>query len=161
MKLPRLWPGMVFGILGTNMVIVGVTLYAAHSDPSFAVEPHYYERALRWDAAARGARGFEALGWQAAVTRAGAAGAPTLRVELRDADERPIDGAEVLAEVFHRARAADRVVEPVPGTGAGVYEVPMPLARPGLWEVRLEVRALGQVATTRAGLRVPGEGPRP
>lgn len=44
----RLWPGMIFALLGLNACVVGVTLYLAHSDRSFAVEPEYDRKALAW-----------------------------------------------------------------------------------------------------------------
>ena len=56
MKRRSLFPGIVFGLLTTNMIVVGITLYLAHSDRSFAVEPAYDQRALSWDEQAAGQR---------------------------------------------------------------------------------------------------------
>ena len=47
------WPGGVFLLLAMNMVIVGITVYAALSDKSVSIEKRYYEKALAWDETAK------------------------------------------------------------------------------------------------------------
>ena len=38
----RLWPGIIFALLGVHACVVATTFYLANADPSVAVEPDYY-----------------------------------------------------------------------------------------------------------------------
>lgn len=141
MKKLHLFPGIVFGLLGLNGAIVGVTLYLAHSDASFAVEPDYYQKALTWDETAAKLERSIALGWTAAV-EAGDPGAPGRHVSVRltDSAGAPIDGAAVSLVAFHNARAAEQIRCELPSAGTerpGVYTAQIPADRAGLWEFRI------------------------
>lgn len=123
-------------IIGLLLLSVGSNVYLlvrATNDPSFAVEPDYYEKAVHWDdhQAARAAS--DKLGWKIRVD----ARREMLRIELRDALGRPIDGAEVEVIAFHNARAAERINGLMLPRGRGVYVLERPFARAGIWEYRL------------------------
>lgn len=42
------WPAFIVGLLALNVIVVGITVFAAVTNPA-QVEPDYYERALNWD----------------------------------------------------------------------------------------------------------------
>lgn len=141
MKRPPLWPGMVFGLIGLNVAVVSLTLYLAHSDASFAVEPDYYQKAVAWDASVRARAASDGLGWSAAleVSSSGAGQPPVLTLRLIDRAGRPISDAQAGVEAFASARAADRRLVAMRPAEPGVYVAPFPNAQPGQWEFRISV----------------------
>src|SRR4051812_43988530 len=110
MKRIRIWPGMVFGLIGLNVSVVSLTIYFAESDASFAVEPDYDQKALAWDESARQRAGSDALGWSATieVPAPGAGPTRTLLLHLADRTGAPIEGATVEIETFTSLRASER-----------------------------------------------------
>lgn len=156
MKRVRLWPGMIFGLIGLNIGVVAVTIYAATSDRSFAVEPGYDVRALAWDEVAAQRRENARLGWSATVEPA--ADARTVLVRLTDAAGAPVRGAAVEMTAFASVRAADRThawADPSEDDGPGAYRASIDLARPGLWEFRITARRGADVFTANVEVRVP------
>ncbi|MFN0133951.1 MAG: FixH family protein [Phycisphaerales bacterium] len=146
------WPKVVFGLLGLNVVIVAVTVYAANSDPAFGVEPGYDSKAMAWDAVKRERAISKELGWiaQAEINR------DALVVRLSDAKGEPIVDAAVRAEVFHTLRSSERHAGALVESERGVYRGEFGLSRPGRWEVRLIAlrgaqRFVADVAATRDG----------
>jgi len=148
----RLWPGLVFVLLGLNISIVCVTIYAAHIRPaSFAVESEYDRKALNWDETVRQRRHDADLGWTVGIVSTADG---KLQVALSDKQNRPIDGASVEVEAFHHARAGAKVVVTCSASlaGSGQYIASMPIETPGLWEFRFTVKCGAEVythATTR------------
>lgn len=134
------WVGFVILLLGMSFVIQGTALYLASTDPSFAVEPGYERKAAAWDEQARERRRSDALGWTADVqTLAGAGrGEAVVRLTLVDRAGAPLEGATVVVETFHNARAAHVLKATLRETdAAGVYEATFAMRRPGLWELRI------------------------
>lgn len=154
------WVYIFIGLLvvhASSMIIMAVI---ASSDPSFAVEPGYYEQALNWDAAAAQAAHNEQLGWTLGVTVGEEGqGGRSLEVALRDRENRPLEGAAVSIEFFHHARSAERltaslVPRQAPG-GKGIYAAELPLSRSGMWELRISVERGPETFTRRMQIDVP------
>jgi len=141
-KLPAgvVWPAFVVGILSVSLTVCAITVVAATSDPSYAVESEYYEKAVSWDESARLRAASDALGWTADVAvTAPEHGARALEVTVRLRDGSGAEGAAVRALAFHHARRGDArelTLEPV---GGGVYRGSLGPGRAGLWQVRLRV----------------------
>jgi nitrogen fixation protein FixH len=135
------WPVILIGLLIVQAAGILWMVTIAGSDPSFAVEPHYYEKAVAWDEAARQEGVNRALAWnaEASISRAGAQNRRTLRVVLSDSLGRPLEGASVAAEVFHQARAGERTRVECLSKEPGVYAGEAALARDGVYEVRLTI----------------------
>jgi len=136
MKRFLIWPGMIFALLAMNMCIVGITLYLAHADPSFAVEPDYYRKAVAWDETAQQHAINRQLGWTVQIDRASANG-PV--VHLHDAHGEPIAEAHVQLIAFHNARANDRIEKTLKEREPGCYELDVAFDRPGSWELRFTI----------------------
>lgn len=136
MKPIRLWPGMVFGLIGLNVSVVALTLYLAHSDASFAVEPDYYQKALAWDESARLAARSADLGWNAAleVSASGAAREPWISLRLTDRQGAPVADAKVEVTAFASARASERRRIDLREISPGIYSAALTGARAGAWE---------------------------
>jgi hypothetical protein len=137
----RRWPAILIGLLVVQAAGILWMVTIAGSDPSFAIEPHYYEKAVAWDQTARQEDVNRALGWsaEAALSPPTPEGLRRLRVMLSDHLGRPLAGAIVAAEVFHQSRAADRTAITCNAAEPGVYTGGAPLVRAGVYEARLTV----------------------
>jgi hypothetical protein len=145
---PRLrWPVLIIGALAVHVVVSLLTVVVATSNPSYAVEEDYYQKALAWDARRAQERRNLELGWQLDFEIAlpeTAGGDPQLVVHLGDRSGRPLDGARVAVAAFHNARA-DQIarVEPT-AAGDGAYACPLAMRRSGRWELRFTVDCDGE-----------------
>ena len=135
------WPASVAVILG---VTVGLNIWVyrvANDDPSFAVEPDYYRKAVDWDSTLAQRRQNLVLGWQlssrldAFTSRSGA----LLQVTLTDAAGAPIRDATVRVAAFFNARANDIIDSALTRDSAG-YAVRLPVHHGGVWELQFDVR---------------------
>jgi len=140
MKKGWYWPLLLAGLLASG---VGANIYfmcRAVGDPSFAVEPDYYAKALAWDAHLAQARENAALGWSVALAVAPAdrgTGRARVVATLADRDGRPLPGLTVGLTAFHNARAAEVVTATLAETAEHAYAADVAVSRPGLWEFRL------------------------
>jgi nitrogen fixation protein FixH len=146
---------IIVGLLVTQAAGVCVMISIATADPSVAVEPKYYEKALEWDQTAASEAATEALGWNTDVKLGPLLGTDrTVSIEIMDRAGEGVVEARVHVEMFHQARSGDRLETDLQGMGAGVYTTRLPVSRPGLWEVRITVRRAGDVATMTRTLEV-------
>lgn len=140
MRAFRIFPGIVFALLGTNVCIVGATVYLANSDRSFAVVPDYYQKALAWNQTASQRDRNRLLAWSVDV----AVGAPgvrgrTVSARVADRDGKAIERGKVELIAFHDARAGEQFSATLTENSPGVYGASMPLERAGSWEFRVRV----------------------
>jgi len=138
-KKGSLWPWIIAGALALHVVGSLVMVFVATSNPSYAVEEDYYQKALHWDDKRAQDRANEELGWVLDLEvhpAATPAGEPTLEVRLTDAGGEPLDGAVVAVETFHNARADDILRARLDPVGEGVYRTTLPMRHNGRWELR-------------------------
>lgn len=155
---PWLWPlGLALALGASAGVNIGFMI-VANRDASFAVEPDYYRKSLEWDQTMAQEDTNRALGWRLAVAgeRASLRGRLRLVARLTDRDGLPLEGAAVAVEARHGARAAEPVGGVLESGGEGRYTAELPLARPGLWELRFDVRRGGDLFTARISTDLPG-----
>ena len=157
MKRPKLFPGLIFGLLAANATVVGITVFFAHSDKSFAVEPEYYQKALHWDDEAKEQAQSQDLGWRVGVDP-GAVGAVGrhVRITIHDREGKPVEGARVKVTAFSALRAADRFAVSFDPVGAGVYRADMSIDRPGRWEFVVRATRGTDVCAQRIQVSVQG-----
>jgi nitrogen fixation protein FixH len=140
MKTGRYWPFLLVGLLASG---VGANLYflaRALDDPSFAVEPDYYAKAVAWDAHQAQARTNAVLGWRLLIDVAGAdpsTGLARVTARLTDRNGSPVTGATLGMEAFHNARAADVLKATLRETAGHDYAADLSIRKPGLWEFRV------------------------
>lgn len=149
MKNGRAWPWALGLVLAVTVVGNIWVMRVASGDPSFVIEPDYYQKAVDWDSTmARSARS-AALGWTltARLAPASADGNVTLTAQLRDAGGEPVTGAVVTVEATHNARAANILAAELTPAEDGSYTAMLPAARRGLWELRFEVARNGEQFT--------------
>jgi nitrogen fixation protein FixH len=153
------WPFLLVALLASG---VGANIYfmcRALGDPSFAVEPDYYAKAVAWDAHQAQASRNADLGWTLALNVAPAdrgTGRARVVAHFADRDGRPLSGLAVGLEAFHNARAADIVQAQLAETAEHDYAAEVAITRPGLWEFRL--RALRGTETFTAVLEQDAPG---
>lgn len=138
MKKGMGWPiGVVVILMSTVLANIGVIVFTG-DDPSFAIEPDYYQKAVDWDSTeALGTRS-DALAWRAeASVMADADGFSRLSIVLRDAAGDVVRDAAVSGALLHIARANDVQQVRFDATDSGTYEARVNMPRAGLWELRL------------------------
>jgi nitrogen fixation protein FixH len=145
------WPMAIIGMIALHAVAMLAVIFIATRNPSFSVEPDHYQKALAWDRLAARQQASRLLGWQAEVsTGAQLDDARTRRLECRilDRDGKPVTGATVTILAFAHARGEDRLHVNLHEAEAGVYAARAPMARPGLWELRLSALRGADLFTT-------------
>jgi nitrogen fixation protein FixH len=144
------WPTVVVALLTGQLVVCGVIVFASSSDPTVAVEPDYYEKAISWDQQAAQRERSRQLGWSATVTvdpLTDRTGARAVGINLRDRNSDSICGAAVRATVFHHACARERFETEFNETADGRYVARLPLKRDGVWEFRIQAQRGSDVFT--------------
>lgn len=140
MKRGSLWPIGIALVLGLTVAANAALYYVAGDDPSFAVEPDYYAKAIAWDSTMAQTRRNQALGWH--LDPALAAFSPEngarLSVTLTDAQGKPISGAVVKVAALFNARAGT-VFESTLAPTDGGYATRLAVTHRGQWELRFDV----------------------
>ena len=143
MKKGSLWPWMIAAALGVHVIGSLVVVAIATSDPSYAVEEDYYRKAVHWDEKRAQDRTNENLGWSltfAAAPPTTPGEQPTIEVQLANSDGRPLAGATIALETFHKARSDEIIrVALQAGEEAGLYTASPAMRHNGLWELRFTV----------------------
>lgn len=150
MKKGMGWPiGVVVILAATVAGNIGV-IVLTKDDPSFAVEPDYYRKAVSWDSTQARIAESNALAWSVSAEVANdSAGENVLTLQLLDHAGVAVRDAQLTGELLHVARA--NAVQSVVflETADGRYAVTVPMDRPGVWELRLAaVRAADRFQQT-------------
>ncbi len=132
MKL-RIFPGIIFVMIGMNFVIVGITIFAATRGESWFV-PAAYERR---DVGHEVSPAFSQNNWTADLNLIRGAGTWRLAISLSDETGQPIDDADIRITCFHHAYAAHRQILVPRTVSGGEYIVELPTLRQGLWRFEL------------------------
>jgi nitrogen fixation protein FixH len=153
MTAARWWPAALVAVLAIT-VVANVALYwKANHDPSFAVEPNYYQRAVEWDSTVARRDRSDALGWRADARLAPPeAGEAALLVRLTTREGAELDSADVRAEVSFNARGAEVFELRLLPTGPGRYAGRILSTARGLWRVDLSAVRGADVFSERVTL---------
>jgi nitrogen fixation protein FixH len=139
MKPEFKWPAIIVGALTVHALAWVAVAVLATSNPSYAVEEDYYDKAVAWDAKRHQDAVNADLGWtlDATVIPATSPGGPAvLTATLVDRSGEPVDDAAIAVEAFHNARA-DLILHAQLGVdGGGRYTAELPMRRNGRWELR-------------------------
>ena len=134
MKRGAAWP---VGIVALLTLFVAANLFVmqlAKADPSFAIEPDYYRKAVGFDSTMALARRSAALGWAARASIT----SDSLVVTLTDAAGRPVTGATVAVSARFNARANDVRAATLRDAAPGRYVAALARPHAGEWEVRID-----------------------
>jgi hypothetical protein len=143
MKKGSLWPWIIGGALVLHVVVSLVVVFFATTDASYAVEEDYYQKAINWDEKRAQDRINNELGWSLSfsVTPPTSPGEhPTIEVDLADITARPLAGAAIALETFHKAHSEDIIrIMIEPAGDAGRYTASPGMLHNGRWELRFTV----------------------
>src|SRR4051812_9143310 len=119
------WPISLAGVLATTVAANIWVAVIANDDPSFAIEPDYYRKAVEWDTALAQGRHNALLGWRLTPTMGAIAsdGSALLSAQLTDSTGAAISGAVIRVAALHIARASDVHEATLAPSGAGTYAV--------------------------------------
>ena len=155
MKRGTMWPIAIVTVLATTVAANIWVARIASADPSFAIEPDYYRKAITWDSTLAQDRHNAALGWRlTAQVDPVVAGRTRLSARLVDSTGALIDGATVRVSAFPVARAGEVHNATLGSTRTGVYDVPLAIERRGQWELRFDVRVRADRFTDVARVEV-------
>ena len=133
------WPWFIVALLIATAAGQGIMYYEATHDPTFAIEPDYYSKAVAYDTAIVRARENVALGWRpVGVMTAASPSDAAVRVVLTDSLGLPVIGARVRGSAIHNLDGSHPVAVQFTDAGGGAYVATMAGARRGLWEFRLD-----------------------
>lgn len=135
------WGGVILGFLGLQILLSGVAVFLATSDPSNVIVEGYYEQALSWDQQRQQQAASDALGWQSQITLGkpqGIMGERLLTIQLIDPAGQPVQGCQLDGEIFHHARGRDVFKLHFEEQAPGNYTAVVPLKRSGIWEISLK-----------------------
>lgn len=155
------WVGMIFALLGGQILLMLFMTYMATADASFAIEPDYYQKGIHWDDEATQQRVNSELAWSLDFelgNEASVFGERSLTCSLQDRDGQPLDGAAIDAVAFAHARGNQRTAVVLAPVGDGRYETKLPVKRNGIWEFRFVVRRGPDTFTTTQRLKVEPPG---
>lgn len=148
LKSGKQWPLIVIGILGVSFTVCGITVFAAVSDSSFALETDYYEKAVVWDETMEARRASDALGWSSEITISDAdqhTGKRWLIVAVTGEDGAPVEIESLQAVAFHHARRGEEREVALRPIRPGVASGELGLGADGLWQVRLRAERGDQI----------------
>lgn len=127
------WPTAVAIVLALTIAGNFWVLHLATRDPSFAVEPDYYQRAIAWDSTMAEAREDVRLGWSLHATLTPGDSVLHLGVDVADAAGTPLADLTIAVTATHNARASDVWATRLTSRGPGHYEGTLPSRRVGIW----------------------------
>ncbi|MEO8000018.1 MAG: FixH family protein [Gemmatimonadaceae bacterium] len=139
MKPGSAWPIGVSVILGVTVIGNLAVMRIANSDPSFAIESDYYQKAVNFDSTISLERKSATLGWTTVSNIAFDSSATTTRltVSIVDKAHQPVTGLTVNVDALFNARANEIQHLRLPETSPGVYSAPIGVGHAGEWEVRI------------------------
>jgi nitrogen fixation protein FixH len=134
------WPIGITGVLAATVAANIWVMVVANEDPSFAIEPDYYRKALAWDTTLAESRRNATLGWRltSAMGPIAPDGGVLLTARLTDSTGAGLAGAVVQVAALHVGRAADVHRVALADSGRGDYAARLDARRPGQWELRFD-----------------------
>lgn len=135
------WGTLVVTFLGMQVAIGAVAIVLATGDPSVAVVPDYYQKALDWDKSMEAQRVSDLLGWTANIQIGeplDQTGQRYLSVRVLDSAGNGVDDLQGKMRLFHHARAMDIQEVYLEFLGSGVYRGKCLMERDGYWDAELK-----------------------
>lgn len=139
-----MWGGLIAGFFVVQFSMSMVAIVLATSDPTHAVIPNYHQQAMEHDKILSERQASERLGWKWKVyleTPSSSSPVHSFTVEIKNAQDRPVEMAQVSVELWHHARGNQRQqvrLTPV-GHQTGLYRGQARLGRTGVWQIDLNV----------------------
>ncbi len=133
----------LLAFFGVMFAVNGVFVAKAISSFPGESERKSYRQGLDYNATLASRRAQAALGWGMAVGLERDGDAARLLVRVKDADEAPVSGLRLVADLRHGADKASRILE-LSHLGGGVYAADATDLRRGVWRARVAAQRLGE-----------------
>lgn len=157
-RAARFWWFFIFALMGINLAMAVAAIVLSAGDPSFRPMPEYGEHAVDWQSRKTQLEASSRLGWQLQVERhlGAAQGDPvagddskqagaeqaSVRIQLRDAQGVPIQGATGTLGAYHLTRVSEfrtAALEPIEVEPGG-YKADINVSRDGKWQLSIDLR---------------------
>jgi len=136
------WAWLPVALLGSMLAGLGTLAFLAMDDPSFALEPNYYDKAVHWERSQAQSRENVALGLHLDLTSPlmpAPDGSVRFELALKGRDHAPLLGASIVLEAFPNAYASRVQRMTLREEKPGLYRGELKRANLGLWELRASV----------------------
>ena len=156
------WP---IGMATILALTVGANIWVAviaNDDPSFAIEPDYYRKAIGWDSTMVQMRENARLRWhiQPVLDPFTPSGGAKLRLRLSDDSGTPIRDATIRVAALFNARAGRILEGTMRADTPTTYALQLPVGTRGEWELRFDIQRGRERFTTTTRLEaVAADGP--
>lgn len=154
-RFPNRWALFPVGLLGLLVAVQAALFSLARTDPSFAVESEYYQKAVSWDQELNQRAVNTQLGWQTSARLALNPPSANLRVTLTESDSSPVVGATAKVIAFPNARASQIQQVSLREAEPGVYVGPIQVVHAGEWEIRVSAQRSGKTYTSAVRVSPP------
>jgi len=145
MKAKTKWTLAIVGLLGGNLVAMGILAGIARSEQAQIISAYDVAAANYDDTMAEAERSHQ-LGWSATAELRGS----QIDVRVLDASGAVLRGARVRVVGYQRSHAKDRFDVELVGAGDGTYRAP--LSAMGLHDLTITVEQGGQTFTQRTAV---------
>ncbi len=147
MKPGSAWPIGIAGLLAASVIANLALMRVAGSDPSMAIEPDYYKKAVAFDSTMADERRSNATGWSAVTTLDAVVPGRSTRVHVRlsDSSGTSVPDATVQVVALFNARANDLQQVELQRDADDSYGGLLTITHPGQWEVRVHATRGGAV----------------
>lgn len=141
------WVGLIVGLLAIQILVGGMAIFLANSDPAHSVIPNYHQQAMEYDKVLAARQVSHQLGWTWTIVpgqQLDSKGKRQLMIQLLDNKSHPLGEAQVAIQLCHHARGNHRqhlALSPVPQK-PGWYQGEAVVDRAGLWQIELSVDRL-------------------
>jgi len=138
-----LWGSIIVALLGIQVLAGVIAIVLATADPTVAVVPDYYGKAIRWDQTQQLRRASRELGWRVVAEVAPQSTIDPLRIHIHDAQQQPLVGIRGTLQLYHHARATAIESAELEPLAPGLYTTALRLDRPGLWQLEMDLQGPG------------------
>jgi len=156
----RFWVFFICCFFAIDFTVAAIAISMAAGDPSFRSIPGYGERAVAWDVRQARKQASKELGWNVQIERSGT-NHSEMTITVLDAESQPVVDCTGSARMFHFTRVAEQFEGKLIETAPGVYRIAIDVAKPGRWQLDLDIRASGDRQfwdeRTLNWLNVPGQ----
>lgn len=145
MSARRNWTLAIIGLLGGNLISMGIIAFIAHRDQAQII-PAYDVQAANYDREIDEAERSRAIGWSASAALL----AGVVEVRVVDANGVALGDARVRVRGYPLAHAVDRIDIELLALGGGLYQAPLRAA--GRYDLTIHVDRAGVQFSQRAAV---------
>ncbi len=144
-KAKRFWVVLILAFFALDISIAAIAISMAAGDPSFRSIPGYGNRAVAWDERQALKDAWDKHQWTTTIDRVPGS-TNQIVISIKNSDQSPVTGCKGHAKLFHFTRVAQQVRGELSEVEPGRYLVNVDVAKPGLWNIELNLETADHVA---------------